>query len=102
MTGVNEINRLVKKELEEANKQHPMFHSNHEAYAVILEEVEETEQALIYLKENLKEFWHKVRNDSDTKVEIAMIRVHAIEVVQEAVQVAAMCDKAIDSCLRAV
>ena len=96
MTGVNEINRLVKKELEEANKQHPMFHSNHEAYAVILEEVEETEQALIYLEENLKEFWHKVRTDSDTKVDIAMIRVHAIEVAQEAIQVAAMCNKAID------
>lgn len=36
-----EIEVLVKRELEEANKIHPQFSSTHEGYAVILEETEE-------------------------------------------------------------
>ena len=36
-----EIEALVKRELEEANKIHPQFNSTHEGYAVILEETEE-------------------------------------------------------------
>lgn len=97
MTGVNEINRLVKKELEEANKVHPMFQSNHEAYAVILEEVEETQDAMDGAKVHLKQFWDGVRNDCNYKDEIAILRGYAIEVAREAIQVAAMCTKAIDS-----
>lgn len=44
MTELSDIQKLVDKELEEANKKYPLFHSDHEAYAVIKEEIEECEE----------------------------------------------------------
>ena len=37
----NDVRALVDKELDAANERFPQFHSAHEGYAVILEEVEE-------------------------------------------------------------
>lgn len=39
----NDVRALVDKELTAANERFPQFHSAHEGYAVILEEVEECE-----------------------------------------------------------
>lgn len=36
-----EIDRLAEEELSRANKVNPMFHSDHEGYAVIQEEIDE-------------------------------------------------------------
>ena len=41
MTEMKKIEELVQQELKEANEIHPAFASDHEAYAVILEELEE-------------------------------------------------------------
>lgn len=98
MTNITNIEKLVQIELKEANIVHPLFHSTHEAYGVIKEEVEETEQELIAVKENLKQFWETVKQDwCHGETELKSMKVYAMNVAREAIQVAAMCQKALDS-----
>ena len=64
------IYQKIEAEIERARQQFPAFHSQHEAYAVILEE--------------LDEFWECVKHDRDG--------------TRELIQVAAMCVAAIREC----
>lgn len=91
------IEKLIKEELENANRRNPLFQNNHEAYAVILEEVQETEEELKCVKKNLKEFWKLTREDVPIAISAGVIRAVAINLIEEAVQIAAMCEKAIVS-----
>ena len=43
----SDVEKLVQKELEFANRKFPMFRSDHEGAAVIFEEIEETKDELI-------------------------------------------------------
>ena len=97
MTGINEINRLVKRELEKANKAYSLFRNAHEAYAVILEEVQETEEMIEQVRVYLDQIWANVRTDEDITEEVTIMEKCAIEVAREAIQVAAMCRKTIES-----
>ena len=97
---LKEVELSVKSELERANKVHPLFNSPHEAYAVIKEEAEEAEFELKYANERLSEFWNSVKHD---RYEIDMydclcaVKECAVNLAAEAIQVAAMAQKAIDS-----
>lgn len=97
MTNITNIEKLVQIEFKEANIVHPLFHSTHEAYGVIKEEVEETEQELIAVKENLKQFWELVKVDCYGENQLKCMKSYAMNVAREAIQVAAMCQKALDS-----
>ena len=50
MTDEKLIEEMVQNELKEANKKNPMFNSDHEAYAVIKEEIEEASFEFISLE----------------------------------------------------
>lgn len=97
---LNEVKQSVKSELERANEAHPLFNSPHEAYAVIKEEAEEAEYELKYASIHLGEFWNSVKHD---RYEIDMcdclcaVKECAMNLAAEAIQVAAMAQKAIDS-----
>jgi NTP pyrophosphatase (non-canonical NTP hydrolase) len=69
----NEILEEINSELNKANESHPNFHSHHEAYAVILEEV--------------CEYWDEVRKR----------KPNVLNMRKELIQVAAMCVKTIES-----
>lgn len=86
---------LVAKELEAANVKFPPFRSLHEGYAVMLEEVEETREALIDVELHMKKLWQDVRFDNDYYVEshVSNISNYAQLVAAEAIQVAAMAKK---------
>ena len=91
-----EIEALVKRELEEANKIHPQFSSTHEGYAVILEETEELAEESIEIHKIIKTWWTCLRKDEDIAIQknrVENIRKHAVNAVKEAIQVIAMCDK---------
>lgn len=91
-----EIEALVKRELEEANKIHPQFSSTHEGYAVILEETEELAEESIEIHKIIKTWWAYLRKDEDIAIQknrVENIRKHAVNAVKEAIQVIAMCDK---------
>ena len=87
------IEKLVAQELEDANRTYPLFHSPHEAYAVLLEEVEELEYEANWVKGLLDVMWREVKADEDILQTANDIHKRAIMLVQEAIQVAAMCDK---------
>ena len=99
MTSKEKINELVKEELQEANKLHPMFHSAHEAYAVIKEELEEAESEIHACNEELDFVWEYTRWDEAEKIRdhLHYLMETAIKAIGETIQVAAMCDKALHS-----
>lgn len=94
MTELSEIQKLVDKELEEANKKYPLFHSDHEAYAVIKEEIEECEEDIRKMEMVLSYFWSNTKRDKNSDNLIEGMKKIAMHAVAEAIQVAAMCDKA--------
>lgn len=97
MTDVSKIKSLIYTELYEASKVHPMFSSDHEAYAVLLEEVEEAQAELDRIKSDMSSLWQAVKNDrySDTMEIVKDIEKKAISAIQETIQVAAMARKTV-------
>lgn len=99
--GVSElIQESIKLELEKIQKDWgKTYNSAHEGYAVLLEEVEEVEEVIGYLKTDLKMLWERIKNDFqsveniDKGAELLMIVMNAKEAAQELVQVAAVAEK---------
>lgn len=100
MDAVKEdVELLVQKELESANKKFPMFYSDHEGYAVLKEEVEEAETDLMNVKDVLSVLWRYIKRNVEVpkKRQAELVKMCAIELAVEAIQVAAMAQKFIDS-----
>ena len=95
----NDIKTLTEKELKAANEKFPLFASMHEGSAVMYEEIQETEQELEMIHYHFREMWNCTReNDSENANDHAkLIRGYAEYLAVEAVQVAAMAQKFIDS-----
>lgn len=93
------IEKLAEMEKQDANRKFPLFHSLHEGYAVLLEEIEEARESLNFAEGNLSILWAHVRdNNAGRAMEIAgRVREHALDLAVEAVQAAAMAQKFIDS-----
>ena len=97
MTERETIEKLVELELDEANEKYPLFHSPHEAYAVLKEEVEELEYEMEQISSKTNHLWSAVKCDRNTEDYADRIYAHAIFAAQEAIQVAAMCEKIMQS-----
>lgn len=92
-----EIDRLAEEEMERANKIHPMFHSNHEGYGVLQEEITEARDEFVEVSgyDLLRAI---MSNDQEDIIEeISTIRRDAQYAAAELIQVIAMCDKFIES-----
>ena len=95
---LKEVELSVKIELERANKVHSLFNSPHEAYAVIKEGAEEADMELQLTNYALGCFWNEVKEDSVSMYRFLLdVRKNAMNLAAEAIQVAAMAQKAIDS-----
>lgn len=95
-----DVERLVEKELLEANKKFPLFHSPHEGAAVIKEEIDEVEEVYIDISNLFDVIWDWVKKDKDPdmiKDGMYRLKKHAEHLAVEAIQVAAMAQKFIDS-----
>lgn len=93
MTSIDKIEELVQQELTEANAEHPQFHSDHEAWAVIAEECEECGEEAEMMGHHLQKMWFAVKINEDCRVELKLLKHRAMSIIQEAIQVAAMCEK---------
>lgn len=93
------VEKLAEMEKQDANRKFPLFHSLHEGYAVLLEEVEEAREALTRTEISLSALWAHIRdNNAGRAPEFAgRVREHALDLAVEAVQAAAMAQKLIDS-----
>lgn len=93
------IEQLVSEELARANEKFPGFNSNHEAYAVLLEEVEELQHEVIQLAgKGMTEMWEITKRPRKggtraPKATLQTMRHITVKAIEEAIQVAAMCDK---------
>lgn len=100
MTDRKIIEKLVNEELAEANANYPLFHSPHEAYAVLLEETDELVEAVNVVTDNMAKMWDMIRQDGSIAREKEYIYSWAIDAACEAIQCAAMCKKITQSDLR--
>lgn len=89
----NQVRELVKVELDAANERFPQFHSQHEGWAVILEELEETKEQLEAVERFLSYAWNRIKNDVTAREQIDTVALIAENAACEAIQVAAMCKK---------
>ena len=89
----NDIRVLVGKELSAANERFPQFHSAHEGYAVIKEEVDELKEATDKVIGRMVSLWSRVKYGNDPERLLQMISEDAVNAAVEAIQVAAMCKK---------
>ena len=95
MTELSKIQALADEELKEANEKYPLFHSDHEAYAVILEEFEECSEEVSGMYLWIAKMWGKIRDNDEIESTMTAIKYHALHAAAESIQVAAMCDKAV-------
>ena len=87
------IRVLALTEMRTANRINPPFIDAHHGYAVLKEEIEETEEELKAVKQMLESMWSSIRNDTTPKMSVTMMEEHAINLAAEAIQVIAMCEK---------
>lgn len=93
-----DVENLVQKELKSANQRFPMFRSDHEGAAVILEEIEEAHSEMLDMELQYKSLWKTIKeNFINTASYAELIFDDAINLACEAIQVAAMVQKLIDS-----
>ena len=101
MNAINQdIETLVQKELESANKKFPStFRSRHEAYGVMLEEFEEALGELGECEYCLNTFKKAMKLDGMINEENFLLKMkeHAENLMAEAGQLAAMAQKTLDS-----
>lgn len=90
---INDVQNLMDEELGRANEKFPLFHSQHEGYAVILEEVEELEEELKSLKISLSKVWNCTKEDLECDNHIQYIKHKAKLLAAEAIQIGAMAQK---------
>jgi hypothetical protein len=92
------VNILAGIELEKAAIENgSTFNSQHEGYAVILEEVQEAKEELDRVEQKLKLVWGATRRDEYPAEAIQMLNHYAKLVACEAIQAAAMAQKLMNS-----
>lgn len=95
---IEEVTELIEREYGRAGAKFGLTnHSDHESYAVILEELQEAEQEVARFKDALNAFWHFVKNDyvdHDKFAECEEMNRRALLGACEMIQVAAMAKKA--------
>lgn len=99
-TAKGYIYAAVQTECEKAIERNGQFHSHHEAWAVLQEEIEEVEEAYHECADKINdimpELWTDIRSDrvnESCKDELLQLKVAVLEIACECIQVAAMCDK---------
>lgn len=95
---LNKLPALVAEELEAANVDHPPFHSLHEGWAVLKEEVDETKDNMNIVDGYINVMWVDVRADDAVSVKRSAenLKRFALDIAAEAIQVSAMAQKLID------
>lgn len=88
------IEQAVAYELQNIVKKYgAKYHSTHEAYAVLKEEVEEAQECLSYMLLHLGEIWKGVKDNNIANIDIEQCKQFAIALAEEAVQCAAVCER---------
>ena len=91
---VNGIEPLIMAELERANRKFPLFASDHEGYAVLLEEMDETADEFKIMNWDIRQIWDLIKHNSKNGENLLRkLEEHATLCAAESIQVAAMVRK---------
>lgn len=93
---LHDVKRLTREELKRANGEFPLFASDHEGYAVMLEEFEETLSELLHSTHLLEELKIKIFSDCSDESKGATVkelRKATTHLGAEAIQFGAMVEK---------
>jgi len=90
---MDKITELITQELASANAKFPPFHSCHEAYSVLREETEETSLALSTFISFMTHVWGQVKSNNVCKADIEVLKLASRSIIEESIQIAAMCEK---------
>ena len=98
MVGLKEdIEKLIRERIEFEEQTFSPFCSNHEGAAFIFANIERTERELCIVRGNFKELWESVKQNTDVNWYANIVRIAASNLACEAIQVAAVAQKLIDS-----
>ena len=88
------IEQAVCYELQKIVKEYgATYHSMHEGYAVLKEEVEEAQECVSNMLYHLSNIWEGVRENKVAFFDIDQCKGFAIALAKEAVQCAAVCER---------
>lgn len=85
--------KLAADEYDRANREHPAYHSSHEAFAVLVEEVCELGEELDAIRGHMRDQWELIRKNESSLFTVAEIELYAVRAACEAIQVAAVCER---------
>lgn len=94
---IEEVRQCIEREYERASSEHgPLNNSDHESYAVLLEEVDEASQEVGSVESSMYALWESVKRGTSTDmcVHLVQIQQSALLAACEYIQVAAMAHKA--------
>lgn len=74
-----------------------VYASEHEAYAVLLEETDEASDDLKYIYNCMNELWKEVKTNKVTKEFLYSIKISSLELAKEAVQCAVVCERFLET-----
>ena len=89
----NAMMKLVGDEYDRANLKHPLYHSDHEAFAVLMEEICELGEELDAIRGHMRDQWELIRKNESSLFTVAEIELYAVRAACEAIQVAAVCER---------
>lgn len=88
------INQAIENEYKKMCSTHgAKYHTEHEGYAVLKEEVEEVEDELKYINNFMRYLWLNVKTNDKLNGSLKGIKERAKFLAQEAFQVSAVCQK---------
>lgn len=96
VTNDDEIQYLISKEKNNALR-YGKYHSDHEAYAVVKEEIEECESELDMVRLCFDKMWAYIKKDQDNTYNLKDIKRYSIRAIKELIQVCACCDKYLEN-----
>jgi hypothetical protein len=89
------IDSLVKDELEKMCKKYGgTFNSEHEAFAVTQEEIEEARDNIVLIDTHKARLWNAVKKNQPALEDWQLMHEYTVGAIQELIQVAACCIKA--------
>ena len=95
MTDKIIIDSLVKDELETMCKKYGgTFNSEHEAFAVTQEEIEEARDNIMLIDTHKERLWNAVKKNQPSLEDWQLMHKYTVGAIQELIQVAACCIKA--------